>query len=200
MPVYTPNIPQPSDDPSVSQNQILENFQTLDTAFSQDHGAYNSATEGLHHQVTFPVGPLAGQPFTYLAGEIGLQSLDQAPTSRPDIWLTRGAGTAFPATGYSTGGTNVANGWTYLPSGVLLAWGRATIPAPGSLTVTYAAELLNFPGFSTFWGPPQVVRISSGATITATVFLNAFTQTTFTANTSQVIGGTSDFAWFAMGL
>ncbi len=198
MPTYTPNIPQPTDDPSQSQNQILENFQVLDAAFTVNHGPYNGPNEGKHNQVTFPSGLQSGQPYIYLAGEIGLQSLNNVPSSRPDIWLSRGTSPAYPATGYMNGGTNLNNGWTYLPSGVLMAWGRASIPGGGTETITYAVELINFPGFSTFWSPPQVIAISPTVTLANSVFLRAFTQTTLTANTSA--GGALDFAWFAVGL
>lgn len=199
MPVYTPNIPQPADDPSSSQDQILQNFQVLDAAFSINHGTYSGTNEGKHLQLTFPAGPLTGQPFTYLANEIGIQSRNAAPTSRPDLWLSRGASTGFPMTGYTSGGTNVANGWTYLPSGCLIAWGRATIPA-GVLVVTYATELTNFPGFGTFWGPPQLTLINAAATATNFLYLQAFTQTTFTVRTNAATGSANDVAWMAIGL
>jgi hypothetical protein len=53
MPVYTPNIPQPGDNISGSQNQILENFQTANTAFGSDHTAFDVvASQGKHKQVT----------------------------------------------------------------------------------------------------------------------------------------------------
>jgi hypothetical protein len=197
MPIYTNNIPQPTDDPSQSQNQILENFQVLDAAFTINHGPYNGPNEGKHLQLTMPTK--ANPAYTYLAGEIGLQVRNALPSSQADIWLTRGAGVTYPMTGYKDGGTNVANGWTYLPSGVLIAWGRATIPA-GVLVVTYAAELTNFPGFSTFWGPPQLTLINAAATATNFLYLQAFTQTTFTVRTNAATGAANDVSWMAIGL
>lgn len=199
MPVYTVNIPQPGDNPSGSQDQILQNFQVLNTAFSQDHGAYNSATQGQHNQITFPVGPLAGQPFTYLVGQIGLQSLSQAPTNTPDIWLTRGTGTAFPMTGYTMGGTNAGNGWTYIPSGLKMAWGRSTTGAGNNVTITYSAELTNFPGWANANTFPQLTRLSGAGTSTNFVTLTAYNQTTFTVYSSAGSNGVQ-FAWFAIGL
>lgn len=199
MPTYTRNIPQPTDDPSQSQDQILQNFQSNYDAFSVDHQAFNSGTDGQHKQITFPVGPLAGQPFTYLVGQIGLQSRNVAPTSRPDIWMTRGTGTAFPITGYTIGGTNAGNGWTYLPSGALIAWGRTTTGGAANVTVTYATELTNFPGFSTAFFFPQLTRISAAGTSTDFVTLTAYNQTTFQVYSSA--GGIAiQFAWLIIGL
>ena len=199
MPTYTPNIPQPTDNPSQSQNQILENFQVLATAFSANHGAYNAGNQGQHAQVTFPVGPLTGQPFTYLAGQIGLQSLNQAPTGRPDIWLSRGVAAAFPATGYVTGGTSANNGWSYLPSGWIIAGGIGTMPLGGTVTLTYATELNNFPGFSTFWMLPMVWPASSAGTLATFPYVNAFTATTVTVNANAATGVTYSFGWLAIG-
>ena len=199
MPVYTVNIPQPGDNPSGSQDQILQNFQVLNTAFSQDHGAYNSGTQGQHNQVTFPIGPLVGQPFTYLAGQIGLQNLNQAPTARPDIWMSRGLAAAFPITGYTMGGTNAGNGWTYIPSGLLMAWGRSTTGASDHVTITYATELTNFPGFSTANAFPQLTRLSGAGGSTNFVTLTAYNQTTFQVYASAG-GNNVQFDWFVIGI
>jgi len=64
---YTPNIPQPGDDPSDSQDQILQNFQTLNTAYgsSGDHYPWTNTTgtEGRKHaKVTLPGLPTANPP------------------------------------------------------------------------------------------------------------------------------------------
>jgi hypothetical protein len=54
---YKPNIPQPNDNLSVSQNDILGNFQQLDTSFGIDHYKYSDATtnNGFHNQATMPL-------------------------------------------------------------------------------------------------------------------------------------------------
>lgn len=51
---YNPNIPQGSDDISVSQVDLLGNFGSLNTVFSVDHVAYDAvADSGKHNKVTF---------------------------------------------------------------------------------------------------------------------------------------------------
>jgi hypothetical protein len=200
MPTYSPNIPLPGDLPSQSQDQILQNFQTLNTAFAQDHLAYNNPAQGQHKQITFPVGPVTGQPFSYLVGQIGLQNLNQAPTSVPDIWLTRGTAAAFPMTGFTVGGTNAGNGWTYLPSGILMAWGRSTTGAGSDhVTITYSAELTNFPGFTTAFAFPLLSRIGGIGGSTNFVVLTAYTQIDFQVYASA--GGFGvQFAWMTIGI
>jgi hypothetical protein len=60
---YNPNIPQPTDNPSVSQSQMLGNFSTLATDFAVNHIPLTSggATAGYHTQIWFPA-PLSADP------------------------------------------------------------------------------------------------------------------------------------------
>ena len=204
MPTYSTNIPQPGDDPSVSQNQILENFQVLNTAFSQDHSAFNAPTQGQHKQITFPVSPVTGQPFTYLANQIGLQSLNQLPTSRPDIWMSRGVATAFPITGFDNGSisSNGAVSWSYLPSGLLFIGGQATTSA-GTVTITFgttaAGGLNDFPGFSQYVSFITAIRIDNSGSSTTVMRVKSFTLTTATFGLAN--GSTdSTFFWSATGM
>ena len=67
MPVYTTNIPQPTDNPSVSQGQLLQNFQTLNSVYgtSGDHYAWDDADsteQGKHAKVTMPGLPTTNAP------------------------------------------------------------------------------------------------------------------------------------------
>lgn len=67
MSVYTPNIPQPTDDPSDSQDQLLQNFQTLNTIYgtSGDHFPWTNTTAGIihrHAKVSLPGLPRASNP------------------------------------------------------------------------------------------------------------------------------------------
>ena len=64
---YTAVIPQPEDDPSDSQDQILQNFETLNESYgtSGDHFPWTNtgvATEKRHAKVTLPGLPIANNP------------------------------------------------------------------------------------------------------------------------------------------
>jgi len=51
---YNPSIPQPIDDMSDSQSDLLTNFGELNTVFGEDHEAFNAAVnKGKHKKVTF---------------------------------------------------------------------------------------------------------------------------------------------------
>lgn len=170
---YQNNIPQATDDISVSQSDLLNNMAAIETLVMVNHVDFNSGDQGKHAQVTFPLGPLAGQPFTYATGEIGLQSLNQLPTSVPDIWMTRGTGTAIPI----TGSLKASSGWTYLPSGIILKWETIAVSGPGNVVVTFPVAT-NTPVFaSTF-----VAYLTNLSAVTS--YVVALTTTTLTINVS----------------
>lgn len=181
---YQNNIPQATDDLSISQSDILNNFAAIDTFVNVNHVSFNGADQGKHSQITFPLGPLAGQPFTYGVGEIGLQSLNQLPTSVPDIWMTRGVGTAIPI----TGSLKATTGWTYLPSGVLIKWGSGTAAGAGNTIVTFPVAATN-PVFSAVY--TSLITPTSAIT----TYVAALSTTTITVNTSAA--GT--FNYFVIG-
>ena len=71
---YNPNIPQPTDDLSVSQGQILQNFQVSNSSFGIDHYSFADLTgnTGKHNQITTPIyvaDPDTGDPPTTNANE-----------------------------------------------------------------------------------------------------------------------------------
>jgi heptaprenylglyceryl phosphate synthase len=67
MTIFSPNIPLPGDDPSDSQSEILQNFQTLNSAYGTmgDHYSWDNteATETRRHaKVTLPGLPTINAP------------------------------------------------------------------------------------------------------------------------------------------
>jgi hypothetical protein len=127
---YNNNIPQPNDDLSVSQPQILANFAEIATAFNLNHGPFNSGTEGKHAFVEMP-NQNAAPPVT-IANEVGLYCNTSAFTTQPELFLIKQLGSTVPPNlrppiapnGYEISGSNYTSpGWTRLPSGILLKWG-----------------------------------------------------------------------------
>lgn len=64
MSIYNPNVPQPNDDLSDSQGQILQNFQKANSSFGIDHYTFADLTvnNGFHQRVTFPGNATAPTP------------------------------------------------------------------------------------------------------------------------------------------
>lgn len=124
---YLPNIPQPTDQLSVSQGQILGNFQALDPI--------------VNGNINFP----PTSPFPTVPG--GDDALFGAiPTAAPltglnELFITKQIPAASPITFPMTAASFNQTGYTYLPSGILIKWGFAAPSLPNPCTVTYDATI-----------------------------------------------------------
>jgi len=143
---YNANIPQPTDAPSNSQPLILGNFQAIESFVGVNHGTFDSVTIGKHKFVTFPVQAAAP---VFLAGETGLYNKNYATTAKNESYIHTQtfAGTSdipFSASIMSTATPgNQTDGWTYLPSGILMHW--SNIAGNGSSVITVNPA---YPAFS----------------------------------------------------
>jgi hypothetical protein len=156
---YNNAIPQPADQLNTSQPQILANFMEIATALAVNHGAFNGANEGKHMFVELPTVPnaqLAVVP-AMLPNEIGLVSQVSTYTGLPEMQVIRPSGNV---TVEFTSGGFAANGWTRLPSGILLKWGNTGVIATiGDTTINYpvAANIpVFFATFQTFLTPADI--------------------------------------------
>jgi hypothetical protein len=110
---YYPNVPAPTQRINDSQPQIQQNFQAIQTGFSVDHVPFGTVgvTEGKHNKVT--LRNLAAPAFA--AGEVGLYN------NGIELYVKKAAGVGVPMTRkVFTVGTN---GYTYLPSGLVMKFG-----------------------------------------------------------------------------
>lgn len=142
---YDANIPQPNDQLKDSQADLLANFQAIKALIDINHDTFGSPTEGKHKFVSFPVQTPVP---TFSAGEDGLYNRLYAVTNKNELFshIQTFAGTSnIPSTasilGQATPGAST-NGWTYLPSGILMHWGLFS--GNGSATVTVDASFAPF--------------------------------------------------------
>lgn len=113
---FNSNIPQAGDVLSQSQADLLNNFGAINTAFNLNHGNFNAANQGKHLFLEMPV--VADQ--VTAAGEVGVYCKNGATSGVPELFFRRqSAGAITPMTEASA----MANGWTWLPSGLLMQWG-----------------------------------------------------------------------------
>lgn len=120
---YNPNIPQSSDIPSQSQGEMLTNFQQLNTVFDVDHVPFNDSTtanRGKHDKSTYI--ELSANPAT-AADEMALYSKASGGNTRL-FMRQEGSGTVIQLSGKDPSSGNT--GTTFLPGGLILAWGRLT--------------------------------------------------------------------------
>ena len=93
---YTANTPQSSDDPSVSQGQLLTNFQQLDTVFGNNHVAYSAASDNGKHK--FCQFTEQGADPATAANELAIYTKDTG--TRPDLFYRgESSGSVYRMTG-----------------------------------------------------------------------------------------------------
>jgi hypothetical protein len=118
-----------------TQTQIEQNFIEINNLVSVDHYTFGSPNQGEHMKVTLPD---QGIPPVFAGNDIGLWA--QIPTTSPltavnELFIRRQDGTTSNISGKLA---LAAQGWSYLPSGILLKWGLAL--ANGVSVVTYTVD------------------------------------------------------------
>lgn len=207
---YNQNIPQPGDQLSQSQADLLANFQALQTLIDVNHEDFASADQGKHKWVTLTQQsaiPPTGSAFG--ASEIGLYNAVNSVTSKNELYVKKVnqvTTVQIPATAsiLSTSSAPIAgsNGWTYLPSGLLLKWGTATTGVAGFQTVAFpvAATIPVFNGVIS----GQVCIYTSNVASDPNQFVNLVSLTTtligvFGAQRTTITPATVTFNYLVIG-
>lgn len=131
---FNANIPQPNDNPSNSQGQLLTNNQSNNSIWAVDHIGFNITNSGLHQQVRMPAEALpsvqAGFGGLYCNTAGSETNLFYTPDASGNIYqLTRTITASYPnfgtnlAYGAPPAGFSQVGGWTFLPGGLLLQYG-----------------------------------------------------------------------------
>lgn len=153
MPYYG-NVPQANQRISATQAPILANFTEIGTAFNRNHQTLGTANSGNHTVVKYL--QQGAEPAAFNATDAGLYNLNYL--GNPEIYVRKGvAATGIPM----TAGTLVNNGFSYLPSGMLIRYGMLQTGAGGTVTVDFTA----IPGEPQFTNQPYVsaTGIEAGA-------------------------------------
>ena len=123
---YSANIPQPADNISASQSDLLNNFQALKTYFALDHNTWDATNAGLHKQVTIPNNSgadpgAAGTTGVYYAKTVSgvVSPYFQNAVGASVLWRSASGNGLVTQT---TGGTPSAGTMT-LPNGIIMKWG-----------------------------------------------------------------------------
>ncbi len=169
---WNPNIPQPTDTLSQSQQDILGNFQALDALFD----------DGIQDYVILPVQ--TSDPATS-STQIAIYSKVDSTTTTQELFLRRVSSGAVID---MTASLKATNGWTYLPSGLLVKWGTATITGLNSLkTVTFPAAG-TIPAFNNIFSMQVSTGVSSATDYNQTTMISSFSTTQFIVYVRQLIG------------
>lgn len=166
---YTTGIPAASQLVSQTQQPIQDNFTAL--------VSFGNGYAEMANQITAP---------TFSSDNDGLYTLNYATTSKNELFVHRqsvDAPTEIPFTASILSNTAMAgssSGWTYLPSGILIKWGRVAAPgATVSITPTVTSGGPNFNAVFRAFVTPQdggsAVNFNCGARTAAVAPSGNFT-------------------------
>ena len=188
---YNALIPQAPDILSDSQDDLLNNFTQLNTAWNINHAPFNgnNPPQGQHTQVTLQALPnvaLPGGPTPTVANTINIWSATSPYTTLTELNLQRASTVPIPVGPIIewTGALAMANGWTRLPSGILLKWGIQNI-------VGFNQQILfpvsvNIPVFNTVFF--VTISTNSAFQVTTTTTPATLNVAGFQANAFSVLG------------
>lgn len=184
---YLNTIPQATDQLSVSQGQLLGNFQALNF-FGNGIGIFNQQ---------------GSDPITS-ATQLGLY-VKLGIDSNPQFFIERELGSLLTPLVYNiTGRVASTTGYTQLPSGILIKWGQSNASLLGANVILFPVSA-TIPVFQTGVAPFQIlttaVKTVVGPSAPGVVSLNgtgpANTDLQFSVFTT--VAGTF-FNWMAWGL
>lgn len=207
--VFNNNIPQPTDKISDSQPELLQNNQSIQDWIEINHVTFNDTDAGKHIgiQIVESVAPATG------AKEIGLYADQDPDTLDEELYFRRqNNGVTIPMTAADF---TPNQGWTYLPSGMLIKWGTTTIAAGTGINQSGAptteVDYSFGPAFSSVlqvFPQARPAGTALGTDPNIAIYVQTFGIGTFTvrqwrrdaANTAGTNAGAYRISYFALGL
>lgn len=194
---YQGNIPQATDQLSVSQADIQTNFASIQSLIDIDHVDFSSLDAGKHAKVSLPVQ--GGVP-VFGAAEVGIFSL-LGSTNVNELYIRKnvgGGGTANIAATASTLSLNAApaagSEWfSMLPSGLLIK-GGGLISQVSPYTFPVAATIPVFNAVLTV-----LVTVNAPAGQVGYITLNAITTAGFAFSLSPSFPAAASIQYLAIG-
>lgn len=201
---FNPSIPQPTDNISTSQGQLLSNNQALNNVFFVDHVTFSDTTvEKGYHKVIHLTIQAVNPAFSGKSLVFSKNYTTDATVPATDTQLFHISGNG--AFSQLTGDSQAVNGWQWI-GGVLLQWGFVSQSLTSGTTLgtvtfkTRAAGCIPFPtqcfmvtttGVQTSPNPSSEIGISiNSSTLSATKF-----DWVANSNSNQYKG----FYWMAVG-
>jgi hypothetical protein len=194
--IYQSNIPAANDELSVSQGDIQQNFASIKNIVDINHVTFSSPDAGKHKFITFSpqnpvpvfagtdegmfsVATIAGPNPTINGPEIFLKKFYDSGTLNFNVPFTA---SVISNTPFAQIINAMTQGWSYLPSGILLKWGLGTI---NGNAVTFPVDN----GIPAFRNCFTVVAtpVSSATTFAVTTVTSLNFTTTALANNFQVM-------------
>lgn len=170
MPTFLYNIPQSTDQLSVSQGNILNNFGILGSIAGNTNAASASLNDTSGFDWLYLATQTASPPSAALfpSGTVGLYSFNNTTSGQNELYVNKtnqSTVTQIPITASILSTTsspaNNSNGWTYTPSGLLIMWGKSDTGSTnaGSYVISFPG---GFPAFAKIFNM-QLTPISLGS-------------------------------------
>lgn len=185
---YTSNIPQAADNPSQSQQQILDNFNEIATAVSTNHGAFNNADQGKHTilnmvRQSLPQAAGATEGLLFAALVNGASELYYGKDTANAVQMTG----LQPSTG---GGTATSYSWDFV-DGLSVRLGNI-IHTGTSTNITFDTAFPNS-AYVVLFSPQGAAALVSGNNV------QNLTTTGFKMASSGVAPANSRYFYIALG-
>lgn len=189
---YNPSIPQPNDIPAQSQPQLLANFQAINTLVNVNHVAFDDPDQGKHKWVSLPDQP--SDPAT-TPTEVAIYGFTSAETSTTELAFRR---TNNGSITLMTERNGTTNGWTMLPSGLLMKWG--TTNATGATNINANSFGKAFTTLYTVQLTNQTTTSSSDTYVMGGVIVGTTFNIYVGNRTSPGVDATANINWMVIGV
>ena len=134
---YNLNIPNAPNNPSNDQPLMQANTNAISTFLGIDHVAFGANGSGWHQQSTYPISSV--DPTTS-ASQLAVYS---KTVTQPELFIRgQSAGTVIQMSNINFGTSAGNQGYTFLPGGIILLWGDATVNTSGT-AVTFTKAFPN---------------------------------------------------------
>jgi len=194
---YQPNIPTGLVNLDVDYQNIQNNFSQLNTSFGINHFPFdnNTPNNGKHTFVEMKdsgaiPAPLTGSEGTlYTKTAAAVTDLYYTPdNSTNEYQMTRTISASFGTFSSSTG-------WTYLPGGLLLQWGKVAGSSANTIPVVFPVAFTN-PAYSVQVIPERAASSPGDSTLTVIV-TGSITTNGFTIGN---VGSHTMVGWYWMAI
>jgi len=186
---YLNDIPQATDQLSVSQGQLLTNFASIDSWVNVNHVDFDSADAGKHNLSQYVTQ--AGDP-TLNVSEIAVYNRVWSGTNANELFVLKGSGAPIPITAQSA----QTSGWFSTNGPLTVAWGEGTITGSGTINFARAFDSICYQAVACIQNP-------SGGDANKSVSVVAFTTsgiTVYVSPRTTTGSATAIVSYFAIGI
>ena len=200
---FTEGVPNPPNFPAVDVNTMLQNNLSINRIFSNalspalDNIGFNDQDGGYHFQVSMPNEDVPALPgFNKNPGGVLFSNNPGGAGLNPGwpYWLNNLGNFQLTGSAANNNPNAAANGYSFLPGGLLIQWGTFNFGAAAG-TLLFATANINFPN--------NCFNVQATLFTQLGIQVNSINVGTFTVNgfNYQRIGGggPTGFNWIAIG-